>query len=469
MYFSYAGIQVKVIQGVSKSAGYRPGVPFGDDGHFKNRWTAVYLDNDWQLVDCHWGARHVSKPKDNHENHLESSEFRYELDEFFFLSDPKDLIYMHFPDDPQWQLLDKTLTLQEFIGLPVLKSSFFHYKLSFAQPVPAVIRNDCGTVELVLRHTPGDQKKTLLAFNSRLETAENSLDCYAVHHYRDDVIIFNISIPRSGVYIFTLFACDVRQNRSVYNSVCSVKIQCSSVENRLFDARFPRLPFGYGATPLATELGLSTNKYDEYYLVCNRPDRTMTLDVSFNSKVKLSHQLTSSSCADGDGESAYLNRLAFPRSRTASSASYVLRLPQRGLYVFAIFAAPTNHKSPVLECVCRYLIQCNTFKSDTTPLPRPYPKVQPYWMKCHLYEPTVGDIKIDKNIQFRLQVTDAAAVAVIVGPQWFYLKKDDEKSEMWKGLAHTGKDESHCLDVYASFKHKPKDFCPLLEYDLVDY
>ena len=155
---SYAGIQVKVIRGVSKSAGYRPGMPFGSHGQFRNSWTALYLDNNWHLVDCHWGARHISKPRDSHSQEkmtsVDSNDFRYELDEFFFLSDPQDLIYMHYPDDETWQLMDNPISIEEFEQLPVVKSTFFHYNLSFAQHVPALVMSDTGAVELVLKHKP---------------------------------------------------------------------------------------------------------------------------------------------------------------------------------------------------------------------------------------------------------------------------------------------------------------------------
>ena len=39
---------------------------------------------------------------------------------------------------------------------------------------------------------------------------------------------------------------------------------------------------------------------------------------------------------------------------------------------------------------------------------------------------------------------------------------------VWLGVAHTGKDTRHKLEVYARFKANDKDFFPLLEYRLID-
>ena len=58
--FSYAGIPVKIIRGMSKSAGYRPGMSFADR-RFKNSWAVVHIDSSWRFIDCHWGARHISR------------------------------------------------------------------------------------------------------------------------------------------------------------------------------------------------------------------------------------------------------------------------------------------------------------------------------------------------------------------------------------------------------------------------
>ena len=45
---------------------------------------------------------------------------------------------------------------------------------------------------------------------------------------------------------------------------------------------------------------------------------------------------------------------------------------------------------------------------------------------------------------------------------------DEVSRNVWVGVAHTGKDTRHKLEVYARFKGNRKDFFPLLEYKLID-
>ena len=65
---------------------------------------------------------------------------RYELDEYYFMSDPHQLIFSHFPDSSDWQLLEQPISLSVFEDLVSVKSSFFKYGLQVLDYREAVIR-----------------------------------------------------------------------------------------------------------------------------------------------------------------------------------------------------------------------------------------------------------------------------------------------------------------------------------------
>ena len=65
---------------------------------------------------------------------------RYELDEYYFMPDPHQLIFTHFPDDISWQLLERSITLADFENLVPVKSAFFKYGLQILGHREAVIR-----------------------------------------------------------------------------------------------------------------------------------------------------------------------------------------------------------------------------------------------------------------------------------------------------------------------------------------
>ena len=65
---------------------------------------------------------------------------RYELDEYYFMPDPHQLIFTHMPQDQNWQLLERPISLADFENLVPVKSAFFKYGLQILSHREAVIR-----------------------------------------------------------------------------------------------------------------------------------------------------------------------------------------------------------------------------------------------------------------------------------------------------------------------------------------
>lgn len=58
-------------------------------------WNAVFLNNEWKLIDVTWAAGGIDE---------KTNAFTKELDRSYFLIAPQKLIATHYPDDPMWQL-----------------------------------------------------------------------------------------------------------------------------------------------------------------------------------------------------------------------------------------------------------------------------------------------------------------------------------------------------------------------------
>lgn len=51
--------------------------------------------------------------------------YRYEYDDHYFLTDPREFIYEFFPLQEDWQLLKQPISLKDFEELPFVRSLFF--------------------------------------------------------------------------------------------------------------------------------------------------------------------------------------------------------------------------------------------------------------------------------------------------------------------------------------------------------
>lgn len=66
-------------------------------------------------------------------------------DDHYFCTDPEEFIYEFFPDEAEWQLLPRPITLRQFELLPFVRSLFFRYGLRFTDPgLPSIVYVCCS-------------------------------------------------------------------------------------------------------------------------------------------------------------------------------------------------------------------------------------------------------------------------------------------------------------------------------------
>ena len=237
MLCSFAGLHCVTISGFAKGVDYTAGMQF----HGKealHSWNSVLIHNQWQLVDTHWAARRMVGKRS-----LEN--LRYELDEFFFMTSPRQLIYTHFPHDPEWQLLENRVSLQEFEQLPPVKSLFFKLGLKFVgDNGRAILEAPYG--ERLIQLKFNSRENPLLDFNFALSTDDGredieapggqvKLNRFVLHEMNgSDIASFLIRLPNGGDHRFVVFATPknsdlnmVDKQDRAYSAVCEWKIKAT--------------------------------------------------------------------------------------------------------------------------------------------------------------------------------------------------------------------------------------------------
>ncbi|KAB0803031.1 hypothetical protein PPYR_05217 [Photinus pyralis] len=242
---SYAGLHCVVIKGYSKSAGYQPGVKF-EDNRFRNSWNAVYVAGAWRFVQCNWGARHLVNAKEVPKagNKAKSDSLRYEYDDHYFLTDPKEFIYEFFPLQSDWQLLKHPITLQEFEELPFVRSLFFRYGLYFSDPnTKAVMFTDSTGAATVKIAMPAHMQGSLIFhYNLKFYDSDGdsfdgvSLKRFVMQSVAGNLVAFRVHAPCSGAFLLDIFANAVTPKEYLtgepmkFKSVCKFKICCEDLQ-----------------------------------------------------------------------------------------------------------------------------------------------------------------------------------------------------------------------------------------------
>ncbi|XP_016851781.2 kyphoscoliosis peptidase [Anolis carolinensis] len=125
-----AGLSCVGVSGHGRGAGYSQGQSFLQKKS-NHMWNAVKLEDQWFLLDACWGAGLVD---------VEKGLFVPKHDDFFFLTDPEDFIQSHWPDEPQWQLIQPPVTLEIFEDRVYKTPEFFKLQLTLRSPDTSVLQ-----------------------------------------------------------------------------------------------------------------------------------------------------------------------------------------------------------------------------------------------------------------------------------------------------------------------------------------
>ena len=183
-----AGLKIIKISGHAKGVGYQIGDKIA--GPPDHAWNAVWLDGRWQLLDATWGSGYMD----------DAGQFIRQFEPFYFLTSPLDLIYTHFPEDAQWQLLEPQVTLTEFESFPFIKPAFYRFNLEMVNFYDGTIEFNDSTV-IAINNPEHAQISALLIQNGR----ELDRSLTFVQQYKDQIHI-RIAPPKPGQYTLRLFA-----------------------------------------------------------------------------------------------------------------------------------------------------------------------------------------------------------------------------------------------------------------------
>lgn len=355
---SYAGLHSKIISGYAKGADYAPGQHF-TPGTNQHSWNAVYIYGTWCLVDAHWAARRIIGKQST------SEEFHYQLDDYFFLPDPHQLIYTHFPDDPKWQLLDRQVTLEEFENMPHMKPQFFKYGLEFVSHRNAVIVAK-SEINIRLRYPAGRIAVSFsfgIEFEDRKEEYKSiKLSRWGMQESCSGIASFRLRLPVKTSYKLYIYAREeLPENKDTsYAQVCEFKIIQEEIPGGE-PAPFPPCPYlTWAAGPAFYKYGLDT--YQQSAVILTREGKA-ELQIRIPSQLQFMAKLKHNDRPESELEGYVMHRIV------GNTAYFNISCPGRGEYGLEIYANNPEKEGTTLYHVAQYIIECNE-DVQAVPLPK---------------------------------------------------------------------------------------------------
>jgi tetratricopeptide (TPR) repeat protein len=221
------GVENQIVHGFVKGQDYAPGKPVDRPNH---TWNAVRLGGRWRLSDPTFGVNQLA-------------------DDFYFLVNPADLIYTHYPEEARWQLLAKPVGLAAFERLPVVYPAFFSFQPEPLRYREGLVSTQRDTVHLafgkpmgsylgaVLQGGPLPAERDLTPRIIQKSVVSNVLVDSLVqgHLYRLDV--FGAETDTSQTYgLLMTYFIDTGQPGARYTAKPDTRFQVDSVT---------QMPFGF--------------------------------------------------------------------------------------------------------------------------------------------------------------------------------------------------------------------------------
>ena len=235
-------MQAEKIVGYSKHARLEVGEePSSNDLH---SWVAVVINQEWRLVDPHWCsssvtglgsagwslvAHDVGSAQDT--SQAEEERVVYILDEDYFLTNPEEFVYTHFPrDDEAWQFLARPVTFREFVDIAYLKPSFFELDIRLLEVNKCVLYAPQGEVEIKLG-TPLNATREFryqLWMSDQQKIGNVKLERYCIMEQKDNSLICKIRFPVAGKFKHKLYgrSADIQDGGTSFGMLCAFIIHC---------------------------------------------------------------------------------------------------------------------------------------------------------------------------------------------------------------------------------------------------
>jgi transglutaminase/protease-like cytokinesis protein 3 len=93
-------------------------------------WNAVKINGQWQLMDATWGSGYV----DNNGKYVK------DFEDFYFMVNPEQLIYSHFPKQAAMQFLSEPFSEIAFNNKPLLHPNFFKKEIVGISPSQGLLQ-----------------------------------------------------------------------------------------------------------------------------------------------------------------------------------------------------------------------------------------------------------------------------------------------------------------------------------------
>ncbi|XP_033760874.1 kyphoscoliosis peptidase-like [Pecten maximus] len=433
-----ARIPAKCIHGFAKGFDYNPFENFHELDSTNHSWNAVYVQDDWRLVECSWGAGHLDSNK----------KFMYAYKEFYFMPNPEDVIFAHFPcvgtdleESKPWQLLEEPVDLGKFnkVLKPVYRAiewgvQFVSHKIC----VLDVWKKVNVTIE------SGDSVSLGVVSAQLIQNEKEIRHHVMVLKLSDGKFQVTVRPPTKGKYILKILG-NIDPDATETLGLVEYYLRCHEA---IPDCQPYPDHFGpWGPVTAVKSFGFVSPESINPSIVTDNGRVAFSLETNrcMEAVTRLSYGL---------GNIADIDDYAMLES-TANEIHITAHFPRDGFYKLKIMSK--SDKDEYKQAI-NYIIECRKTIQQCSPLPKVYKFAREY--QCRLLEPL--DLHVTGRTQINVRFTsDKIKDASILGRKFEKVNNNE-----WEAIVTTCFPGEKFI-IYGSISGSAGSFKSLYEFKIV--
>ena len=271
------------------------------------------------------------------------------LNEYYFLTDPENFIYVAYPLESKWQLLGRTWLFEKFVSVPYCRQTYFKNDVSILSRFNGKLFAQDGycEVELTADDTKDFHMDYELYFNHKQSGKEISgalqLNNYVFLNRSETHWKFGIRFPESGVY-----KLKIDGGRNLYESdMCYFKIIVDEVQE---DCKpFPVNPgrIGYGPNLETVQAGLKAKSHKDGFVKV-----AVNKQIEFNFNLLRTIQVRSELIHNTIPKEDLVH--CVKQRQTSNNLNVLVTVPEQGEYALQLHAQQKDQSQ--FKNVCNYLL-----------------------------------------------------------------------------------------------------------------
>ncbi|CAG5127543.1 unnamed protein product, partial [Candidula unifasciata] len=374
-----AGIPCVIVGGINKSAAYEIGKSLNKE-RMSAQWNAVFVGGNWRFIDAFWASACVVGKKtgewalvdadgdvEEQEENANEGETQHRINEFYFFPDPDQLIWTHFPDQPQWQLLEKIVTPKEFETHFYVRERFHILGMGIVPrtKIACIQETKDGETELCFglpAERSSNHRFKYMVYRSRSAATQTKIDMFfdrfVLYEKQKDFLRFSLRFPVKGSFKIDIYGLDVKDG-DVFDLCCTYIIECPQAKHNCLP--YPDCPpIGWGPVSETEEAGLKPLSHKQAEIITK--DGIVEIKLAKDRNLAFYQLLKHSLLED-------TTLIKYSAAELTSSEALVhLRLPQKGEYALKLYAQDLKKQGPA-QNILNYLINCSNVNPQTTPFP----------------------------------------------------------------------------------------------------